>query len=171
MVRCTVGCLTDSYKDKNIAVNTVVLVAIHLHLFVRADVEVKVCLKKKVQSSRESELTFRARISPKCQDFVFTLRCHVPHWPLTDACICSGDKWHPPTTSWLWSLRTFTRVCDLRAMEPVVGFWISRRGVPRCEANYSDFISGQEFEELYSKETSIRLYYHPPHLQSRLKKE
>ena len=75
-------------------------------------------------------MTFRARMSPKCQDFVFKLRCHVSHWPLTDACIYSGDKWHTPTASWLSSPRTFTQVCDVRA-PPTACCWrlnLKKRG-------------------------------------------
>ena len=116
MAKGTVRCVSGIYKDMYVAVNVFLLVPIYLPLFVCADIDVNVCKKKKKeQSCGESKMTFRARMAPECQDFVFKLRCHVSHWPLTDACIYSGDKWHTPTASWLSSPRTSTQVSDVRA--------------------------------------------------------
>jgi len=114
MAKGKVRCVSGVYKDMYVAVNVVLLVPIYLPPFLCAGIDVNVW-KKKEQSCGESKMTFRARTSPKCQDFVFKQRCHVSHWPLTDACIYSGDKWHTPTASWLSSPSTFTQVCDVRA--------------------------------------------------------
>ena len=74
----TVRCVSGIYKVMYVAGNVVLLVPIYLPLFVCADIDVNVC-KKKEQSCGESKMTFRARMSPECQDVVFKLRCHVSH--------------------------------------------------------------------------------------------
>jgi hypothetical protein len=74
-IKKAVGCVSGSYKDMKVAVNVVALVPIYSPLFLCADIDVN-SLKKGL-SYRESKLTFRARMSAKCQDFVFKLRCHV----------------------------------------------------------------------------------------------
>jgi hypothetical protein len=114
MAKGEVRCVSGIYKGMHVPVNVVLLVPIYLPLFVCADIDVNAS-KKKEQSCGESKLTFRARMSPGCQDLVFKLRCHVSRWPLTDVCIYSRDKWHTPTTSWLSSPRTFTPMCDVGA--------------------------------------------------------